>query len=183
MDGGTLRVSRSTISNNNKGGISASGGVTFDITNCFIFWNGDDTADIGGVSLTGTPVGASVFSFNTVVDNRIRNTDFSAGGVLCDIPSFDASNNIIVRNFRNNMSGQSNSNTAGQCMQLTSTVMSAVSPLKFVSPDSTPYNYHLKQGSSAIDQATTPSTLAVDIDDDFRPQGNARDQGADEVVP
>ena len=186
MDGGTLRVSQSTISSNSKGGISVSGtGATFDITNCFIFRNGDDTdASIGGLSLTGGSAGTSVFSFNTVVDNRIRNTDVSAGGVLCDIPSFAASNNIIARNFRNNMSNQSNSNTLGQCQHLTSTIVSntsAVSGLKFVLPDNAPYNYHLKQGSSAIDQATTPSTLGFDFDGDSRPQGGGRDQGADEV--
>jgi hypothetical protein len=53
--------------------------------------------------------------------------------------------------------------------------------LNFVSPDIAPHNYHIQRGSSAIDLATTPSTLAVDIDGDSRPQGNGRDRGADEV--
>jgi hypothetical protein len=36
-------------------------------------------------------------------------------------------------------------------------------------------------GSTAIDQATTPTTVTTDIDSETRPQGAAADQGADEV--
>jgi len=184
MDGGTLRVSRSAIYNNSGGGILVGNAGTFDITNCFIFRNGDDTnATVGGVSLSTTAAGASVFSFNTIVDNRIRNITASAGGIFCDIPEFVASNNIIARNFRNKLSDQNNSNTypLSPCVDLTSTITLDVSGLNFVSPENAPYDYHLKQGSAAIDQAMTPSMLAIDIDGDSRPQGNARDQGADEV--
>jgi hypothetical protein len=56
-----------------------------------------------------------------------------------------------------------------------------VSGLNFVSPNGAPFDYHITQNSSAIDQATTSPALAIDIDGDSRPQGKARDQGADEV--
>jgi hypothetical protein len=179
---GMLTVSQSTISVNNEGGISVTGaGTTFDITNCFIFRNGNrTTANVGGVNL-GALGGGSVFAFNTVIDNESRNTAAATGGVFCDIPEFIASNNIIARNFVDTVPNQSNSNTFGQCGHSTSKIASTVSGLNFVSPDVAPHDYHIQQGSSAIDQATTPSTLAVDIDGDPRPQGNARDQGADEV--
>jgi hypothetical protein len=178
---GMLVVSQSIISSNNAGGISALGARTFNITNCFIFRNGNETtANIGGVHLGGTG-DMSVFAFNTVVDNEIWNTGGSSGGVVCEIPGFVASNNIIVRNFVDNDPNRGDSNTFGQCGHSTSTIASNVIGAYFVSPNSVPHNYHLKRGSTAIDQATTPSTLAVDIDGDPRPQGNARDQGADEV--
>jgi hypothetical protein len=180
--GGTLTVSQSTISTNNGGGISVTGaGAAFDITNCFILGNGNSTsANTGGASLNALG-GPSVFAFNTVVDNEIRTTSGNAGGVFCDIPGFIATNNIIARNFVNRVPNQADSNTNGQCTHSTSKIMSTVSGLNFISPDSAPYNYHILRGSSAIDQATTPSMLAVDIDGDLRPQGNGRDQGADEV--
>ena len=185
MAGGMLVVSQSTILNNAQGGISVTGtGITFNIKNCFIFRNGNDvSADIGGARFSGALGASSVFAFNTVVDNRIRNTDFSAGGVYCDLPGFVASNNLIVRNFRNNASTPMNSNTLGQCTHATSTVAQTVSGLNFMSSDATPYNYHLQLGSSAIDQATTPliPEIGIDFDGDLRPMGSASDQGADEV--
>ena len=55
--------------------------------------------------------------------------------------------------------------------------------LALVSPDTSPYDYHLSAGSTAIDQATTTSDVVIDIDDDFRPQGPAKDIGADEYKP
>ena len=179
---GMLTVSQSTISRNIGGGIVVGAGATFDITNCFIFHNGDSntTTNTGGVYLVGSGA-MSVFAFNTVVDNEIQNIGGSAGGVFCNIPGFVASNNIVVRNFVGNDPLRADSNTSGQCDHSTSSISSNVIGAYFVSPDSPPYNYHLRRGSTAIDQATTPSTLAVDIDGDVRPQGSARDQGADEA--
>jgi hypothetical protein len=179
---GNLTVSQTTIFGNAGGGIAISGvGATFNITNNLIFRNGNSTtATVGGVALTAS-VGANVFAFNTVVDNQVQNGALIAGGVLCDIAGFAAANNIIVRNFVNNNPNLANSNTSGLCTYPTSTISPAVSGLNFVSPDDAPYDYHLMRGSTAIDQATTSSNLSVDIDGDIRPQGNARDQGADEV--
>ena len=180
--GGSLTVSQSSVSANTGGGISTSNGVTFDITNNLIFRNGNSTtATVGGLSLAAS-AGANVFAFNTVVDNQVQNGATIAGGILCDIPGFAAANNIIARNFVNNDPNQLNSNTNGLCTYPTSAVSPTVSDLNFVSPDNAPHNYRIMRGSSAIDQATTPSNLSVDIDGDPRPQGNDRDQGADEVL-
>jgi hypothetical protein len=179
--GGTLTVGQSTVSGNQGGGITATGGTTFDITNCFIFRNGNSTtATVGGASLAGT--GGSVFEFNTIVDNQIGNSGVLAGGVFCDTAGFVAGNNIIARNFVNNDANLVNSNTSGLCTYPTSAISPSVSGLNFVSPDNAPHNYRIMRGSIAIDQATTPSTLSVDVDGDPRPQGAARDQGADEVL-
>jgi hypothetical protein len=179
--GGTLTLSQSTISVNIGGGISIATGVNFDITNCFIVRNGNSTTtSVGGIYLGGSG-STSVLAFNTIVDNQAKNGSVVAGGVLCDDPGFAASNNIIAHNFVNNEANQSNSNTLGLCTHSSTTIASTVAGLNFVSPDNEPYDYHIQRGSSAIDQATTPSTLAVDVDGDSRPQGNARDRGADEA--
>lgn len=178
--GGTLTVSQSTISGNSGGGISMVGtGITFNITNNFIVRNGNSsTATVGGASLAGTA--SSVFAFNTVVDNQILNTTLGAGGVLCDIAGFTAPNNIIVRNFVNADETKTNSNTNGQCSYPTSTTATSVAGLMFASPDNLPYNYHIGSTSTAVDQATTASSVAIDFDGDARPQGVAPDRGADE---
>jgi len=178
--GSSLTVSQSTISGNTGGGISVMNG-TFNITNCFIVRNGNSNSTlVGGASFTTSSTN-NVFSFNTVVDNEIANSSVFAGGVFCDIPDFTGANNIIVRNFVNNDPAKSNSNTSGQCTYPTSTIAPTISDLSFVSPDATPYDYHIMPGSMAVDRATTQSTVSVDVDGDRRPQGNAPDQGADEV--
>jgi nitrous oxidase accessory protein NosD len=76
---GTLTVSRSTIFGNRDGGIFVGTEVAFDITNCFIIRNGNSNyADIGGVYLRAFG-GPSAFSFNTVVDNAVRNATGRTG--------------------------------------------------------------------------------------------------------
>jgi hypothetical protein len=181
--GGSLAVSQSIISGNQGGGISVMNGA-FDITNCFIYRNGSSTpgTTVGGVALVSTPVNNRL-EFNTIVDNEIANSTTSSGGVSCDIAGFSASNNIIARNFVNRMSSAVNANTIGQCAHLSSRVTADVTGLLFVSPEILPLNYRLTSGSSAIDQATTGSSIAVDADGDSRPQGAQKDIGADEYKP
>lgn len=179
--GGTLTVTQSTVSGNTGGGISVTNG-SFDITNNFITRNGDpNNATVGGATLTFAASGTHRFEFNTVVDNNIKNTSLQAAGVTCDTSGFAAANNIISRNLVGSDASKTNSNTLGQCTYPTSVIGPTITALKFASPDTTPYDYHLTTGSSAIDQGTTASTVAVDFDGDTRPQGAASDQGADEL--
>lgn len=180
---GSLTVSRSTISANVGGGIQATSFnsmlTSVDISNSFIVRNGNDTgAVVGGVDLQGSM--PTRFEFNTVVDNRVQAGSGNAGGVRCATGGFTAPNNIIARNYIGGNPTQTNSNTFGSCTYPTSSVISDVSGLMFASPDFTPYDYHLGSTSSAIDHATTPSTITVDFDGDVRPDGSAPDQGADE---
>lgn len=178
--GGALTMTQSTVTGNTSGGISITNG-SFDITNNFVTRNGDpNNATVGGASLTFAAAGTNRFEFNTVVDNNVKNTSLQAAGVTCDTSGFAAANNIVSRNFVGNDPAKTNSNTLGQCTYPTSAIGPTITALKFASADATPYNYHLTSGSSAIDQATTPASVAVDFDGDARPQGPASDQGADE---
>lgn len=181
--GGTLNVTQSTISGNTGGGISVTGtGATFDITNSFIYRNGDpDNGTFGGVNLGIATASSSRFEFNTVVDNRASAGTTRVGGVLCDIVGFAAANNIIARNSVGGSTTGTNSQTLGACTYPTSKIQTDVSGLGFASPDMAPYSYKLTSGSSAIDQATTSSPIAVDYDGDERPQGPQKDIGADEL--
>lgn len=182
-NGGMLTVSQSVVSGNQGGGISATN-ATFDITNNFIFRNGNSTtATVGGASLAPMASSASVFAFNTVVDNQIQNSGALAGGVFCDTSGFAAANNIVARNYVNNDANRANANTSGICTFPTSAVAASATSLAFVRPDDNPYDYHLRAGSSAIDQATTASPIIIDADGDVRPQGAQKDIGADEHKP
>lgn len=180
--GGALTVSQCTISGNAGGGISVTGAATFNITNNFIYRNGDtDNGTFGGVNLGVTAAGANRFEFNTVIDNRASAGATRVGGVLCDIVSFAAANNIVARNTVGGSATAANAQTLGNCSYPTSKIQMDVSGLGLASPDMTPYSYKLTATSSAIDQATTSSPIVVDHDGDARPQGAQKDIGADEA--
>lgn len=181
-NGGSLAVSQSVVSGNQGGGISVTGtGATFDITNSFIYRNGNNTsATFGGIDIGVTSPGASRLEFNTIVDNLATAGPLNAGGVLCSATSFAGANNIIARNLVGASTTDSNSQTLGACTYPTSVVASTVTSLAFVRADSSPFDYHLTTGSSAIDQALTSSSIVTDYDGDVRPQGPQKDIGADE---
>lgn len=183
--GGSLAVSQSTLSGNAGGGISITGvGATFSIVNNYIFRNGDqDMGTFGGVNLGVASAGASRFEFNTVVDNRAASGATRGGGLVCDIIGFAAPNNIIARNSVGGSTSASTAQTLGACTYPTSRVQDDVSTLGFASPDNAPFSYKVTAGSSAIDQAATPSAVGIDHDGDARPQGQEKDIGADEHRP
>jgi hypothetical protein len=181
--GGALTISRSTFSGNQRGGISiVANEATFDITNNFIVQNGDVAAGtFGGVNLNVVTSGSSRFEFNTVADNRVASGATRSGGVICDIVGFTASNNIVARNRLGTDATAPNAQTLGVCIYRTSKIQNDVAGLNFASPDMMPFSYKLSEGSSAINQATTPSLVTIDHDGDPRPQGAQKDIGADEL--
>jgi hypothetical protein len=180
--GGGLTVTQSTVSANTGGGISVTSGATVHITNNFIVRNGGTSSPIGGLYLGSGTGSGSELAFNTIVDNEATTGAANSGGVVCLNVGFAGANNIIARNFINNHATASNSNSFGDCTYDIAP-SSTVEALKFVEPDMTPYNYHLGSGSTAIDHAATASAIAVDFDEDARPQGAQKDQGADEYTP
>jgi hypothetical protein len=180
QQGGTLTAARCTVTANTAGGIDLTV-TSFDIANTFIVRNGSSTTTgIGGAKLAATSGSSSRFAFNTIVDNSIPTTSLQAGGVTCDIVGFTGPNNLFARNFVNNSATAANSNYIGACTYPTSVNATAITGLNFLSADNIPYDYHLGAGSTAIDQAVTAMSIDDDVDGDHRPQGAAKDQGADE---
>ncbi len=183
----SLTVVRGRIMMNTGGGISISGG-RFDITNTFIVQNGGPTSTIGGVTFSNiSGAGPHRFEFNTVAANgggATVHTGISCGTVLVPLVF---SNNIVYGNTVSGGGKQFGGST--NC----STTYSDIGP------DATPGagninedpqfmslqqgNFHLASTSPAKDAADPSSMLPDDVDGDARPQGAARDMGADEVTP
>lgn len=179
--GGTLTVSQSTVASNTGGGISVMNG-TFDVTNSFIYRNGDqDASTFGGMNLVFAVAAGNRFEFNTITDNRAV---ANSGGVVCNVPLFAAGNNILARNSLAGNPNATNAQELGDCMYPSSRIQNDVEGLAFEKAEPpAPFNYKLRAGSTAIDQATTASTVVVDFEGDARPQGAQKDIGADEYKP
>ncbi len=175
---GSLTVSSSSFTKNARGGLIAAAG-SFDITNSFLYDNGDDNSDVGGVLLNPMSGTTNRFEFNTVVANHVKDVTPPTAGVYCDLPDFTAPNNIISGNAIHGDVTRPNANTGGRCTYPTSAINTPIADLLFVSADPAKPDYHLTSGSPAIGAATTPTLVTTDID------GNARtaavnDQGADQ---
>lgn len=174
-------VSRSTISENHLGGISSVGG-NFDITNNFVFRNGDDPdADFGGLRLESAFNGNRV-DHNTIVRNDCRADTVLAGGMFCS-GGGSALNNLITNNFAGNNSLPA-AQYVGSCTLSGSLVANDDTGFRFVRPISVPFDYHLADNlSDAFDAGmVTPQPIAVDYDGDQRSDGKP-DVGADELLP
>ena len=179
-----LVLEQSTLYNNAQGGIYLAGtsSMTFDITDNFIIRNGNSNDGIfGAIYIVPTTVSTSRFEFNTIVDNLASSGVTHFAGVTCDIAAVTAANNIVARNLR--AGSATAQQTQGACGFLTSKVQDDIAGLDFASADTQPYSYKIGATSTAMDVATTPSTVDVDAEGDHRPQGSEKDIGADEFKP
>jgi hypothetical protein len=177
---GTLIVDQSTISDNTGGGISVSN-AQFDNTNSNIVKNGSPSAGYGGVSLSQSNTGMRRFEFNTIAQNQA--TSGISSGVLCLAigTPLTFSNSIVYANGTGpQVEGNNCSWTYSDIGPDMVTGMGNINaPPMFVSPMQN--DFHLQPGSPARDAADPAATLLLDIDGDARPQGLARDIGADEL--
>lgn len=180
--GAALKITSSVFYRNDGGGISSSGS-TFDIVNTIIVHNGTAGSSVGGASLLSLAAAGSRFEFNTVADNHVKSSSIVSGGVSCDTAGLALPNNLIVHNEVNGDPNAVNANTFGTCTYPTSSISTSATDYGFVNSTTAPYDYRLSAGSLAIDKATSPSAVTVDFDGDVRPQGAAKDQGADEYRP
>lgn len=181
--GGMVTVSQSTISGNQGGGISISG-AQFDLTNNFIVGNGGTGTVFGGVHFDGTNTGTRRFEFNTVTEN-IGMAGFTVG-VVCTLVGQPVtfSSNVVYDNQvgggRTQVSGTNCSWTYSDIGPDTVAGTGNINvPPIFADPMRS--DFHLQLASPARDAADPASSLSVDIDGDLRPQGAARDMGADEI--
>lgn len=175
-EGGVMNVTQSTIRDNGAGGISLIMPKGFQITNNFIFLNGNDLSKTGGVYLVAkaNPAVINTLEFNTIVRNRAgRQGSTLSGGVVCDLPGHRAANNLI---FENSGGPASDPQVAGTC-EYGNSLLSAPANSGFTSAD----DLHLTaQTPSAIIDKGDCGGIKVDIDGDARPAASACDLGADE---
>ncbi len=172
-----ITVSRSTLSDNRRGGISLDS-VDFDITNNFITANGSASVS-AGVLIDKNPPARGRLEHNTITANI--NPAGSPSGIRC----------VLVGNpiqFRNNIvfgnQGSATQVDGDNCEHSYSVIGPngvsgdgniATAP-DFVSET----DFHLVAGSSGID-AAEESDIAIDVDGQPRPGGDKNDIGADEL--
>jgi hypothetical protein len=177
--GSTLLVSRSRLFSNAGGGILTDGTTTYQVTNTFLYRNGEDGGAIGAADFQSTNTGVNMFEMNTVVDNRAKSG--AVGGIDCGA-AVAAPNNIVARNYSGGLNNAltSNAPALGGCNFADSLVTSDATQLAFVMPDGAgPWDYHVSAGSMAINRGVA-STITIDFDGDVRPDGTAVELGADE---
>ena len=174
----SLQLSRSEITENKQGGVRSLGG-TCDITNNFVFRNGNDkNGTFGGMRLEPGS-GMKRIEHNTIVfnDSDPFASPAFAGGLFCK--NAGAPNNIIYNNTVGNNT-MPNSQTGGVCNFTGSLIVNGngTNELHFISPVVVPFNYHLADDSSPAANSGMQTTVTEDFDG--TPRGNPPDIGADE---
>lgn len=168
MKGGVTIVTRSNLHDNPAGAIDTDSTADFAVTNSFIHHNG--AAGVPAVVIgAGSVRPETRFEFNTVIDNPVD----LAAALKCTKATVTP-NNIIARNG-------TIATAVDTCVATDSLVTDDVAGLAFV--DDANMNYHITDASIAKDMAPDGSSLDDDVDGELRPQGAAKDYGADEFRP
>jgi Right handed beta helix region len=164
MKSGVTIVTRSNIHDNVANSLKSDSTADFTITNNFIHHN-TGPIEIGA----GTVRPETKFEFNTVADNATSLID--GGGMICSQATV-IPNNVFVRNG------------GALAMQVTgcdaSGSLAATDAAALMFTDAAAGDYHIGAASSAKDLAPDGSTVDTDYDGQYRPQGPAKDYGADE---
>lgn len=178
----SLTLTQSTIRNNAAGGVvvRAQSPSTIIITNNFIYRNGSESPEaggVGGIYFRGDGSGASTtnqLEFNTIVDNKTLGLlkDLNTAGVVCS-GGISAAGNLI---FRNKVSPPMvDPQISGDC-KFGSSLLTAPERPGFAT------DYHLTELAppSIRDAVDCSPSVTTDIDGDPRPHGAKCDLGADE---
>jgi len=178
-----LVLRRSTIASNLHGGVFSSGGV-FDVTNNFVFRNGQEIdGTVGGLVLV-TAMSGNRVEHNTITRNDVRpeTSPPYAGGLYCNAGA-SAENNLIVNNFLGN-ADDPRAQYVGSCVTSGSLILASDLTVHFVRPDAEPFDYHIADAQSAgVNGGIAVANPVVDdYDGDARSDGQP-DVGADELRP
>jgi hypothetical protein len=174
--GGTnYLVDRAMISGNIGTGLELEGAGT--VRNTFIVRNMG-----AGLLVSGYGASRPQVEFVTIADN--------AQAAICNLndnaPTATLTNIIVVRNLFTNpgIGGNLRSCTISSCRSTSGIepgcTLTQLGLLRFVSSETAPFDYHIGEGSVAIDEGSGGVGL-VDFDGDPRPKGAASDLGADEA--
>lgn len=179
----TIAVRRTLVDTNPGGGI----GITrcnFELTNDIITRNGGPSSLFGGVSLSELLAGTSAsFQFNTVARNAAPAG--SVAGVACNQINITIGLDSSII-YDNGAAGDPEYGPAGQCMPHHSVLGDGSVPATNVNTNPgfvSLADAHLVATSPVAGLADATATLDHDLDGDLRPQGGARDPGADEIAP
>ncbi len=178
-----LTMRGTTITNNIGGGVSLTN-CNFALTNNWIVGNGNSNSTTGGLSITNVSgAGTRVLDFNTIYENTSGSG--VPPGVSCSlvVTALAFGSNIIFNNETTDQVGGSNCSYTFSDIGPTAVAGNGNINTAPTFVDAGNGDYHLESTSAGIDLADPDATLATDIDNDERPQGDRSDMGADELVP
>lgn len=178
-----IAITRSIFTRNFRAALTMGGDpAVVAFTNNLAHHNGfTSTNTIGGIRIQAAA--GSKIEFNTIVDNVADRSSTAVGGVNCT-GTLEARYNIIYRN----QGGPDASvvQTGGDCDFSSSFVEAPGTPDNtpgFISPNNSPYDYHLSGSSPATLINAAGACIGVDLDGRKRPVGGACDLGAYERFP
>jgi Right handed beta helix region len=172
-----VTVEETRILHNTGGGLNVTSADHFSLVNDVIALNGDPQSNLGGLLITGSSVGNTI-AFNTIADNTAMTGHVP--GVQCAVGTVATPNNIV---FGNGAGAQ----VTGDCVWTYSDIGPTaengtgnfnMAPL-FKSPSTR--DYGLMAASPVRDLADPGAVLDIDFQGETRPQGTAREPGADEI--
>jgi len=185
--GGQLSVQRSTIANNDRGGIVVrSTAAKFDIRNNFIYSNGSGSGTnaslYGGVLIEADVTGK--LQFNTVAYNEALGTQNRAG-IACYGLTNNADGNLVYGNRDGIGAADTLLQMGGDCPRGTSYPLGG-GDLGFRNPSLSTPDLHLTPltPTTVLDAGgMCQASNSVDVDGQTRPNGGSCDVGADELDP